>query len=162
MKRALFALAIAGCSAAYTPPSIPHQRAALVHMIRAEEAAARQCTGTAQWLARGGQRFMLDPGAQADRLAELCIKAIIPARDALYQATQAADPWSAESSERIACAARAVGASLETIRGALVVAGSPIPETMRDGLTLAAELSDGSTCDPRYPTTTVTVLERPR
>lgn len=157
MRIFTLALAFVGCVTAPAPvaPDRAHQRAVLVHLGYAFRAAAVQCTKHAQWL--GGKQFDFGAAQRADELALVCTRALEPVRDALYFASEAADPWSAEADAKIACAGRATELGLSRVRSAFVLGGVRVPELVDDGIELGAEIGARAKCDPLHPTTEVSV-----
>lgn len=162
MTRFPFLLAfMTACSSVRGPHDAAHSRAALLHMATALKTAAIQCTAQAKWLSSENTKFGSQSESIAEGLASVCMRNLIPARDAVYAAAEQADPWTAASSGAIACAAKTTDRSLTNIRYAVVLAGGQVPSLVDDGILLGKEYGAGATCDPESPTTTVLVEARP-
>lgn len=159
MKRAVvIGCLLAGCT--HSRPTIAPEngRAAVLELAVAVRAAAEQCSANAAYLAR------LDDG-RAQRLADACVAALIPARDAVAFGAADVDPWTRGSSEVVGCMALTTRDALEHVREAFIAAGFPeLPAMMRDGLAVSHRLASAAPdwCDPRHPTARTSVFIDPR
>lgn len=153
--RRTFLLSLAfvlSCSTPAVSPDHARARASLVYLSTGVRTAAKVCTVAAQHMSR---RYPV----QATELSETCVRALIPARDAVVFAIVAADPWIADAGAQTACAGKAVALAMRTVAASLDLAGERVPPVMQDAVLIGDELGGGAlpACDPLHPTTTVTV-----
>jgi hypothetical protein len=95
--------------------------------------------------------------ASSDVLFDYCVNTLIPARDAVHFADEAANPWwSPRAGSKIACAGKATAEAL-TALCAPVHCG----EQVKDTLVIATELGESAdrACDPKHPTTEISFTE---
>jgi hypothetical protein len=146
-----------------TPKSEPidetRARGSVIQMGYAVQAAAEHCTAHARWMAK----FGAEQEANADRLFEVCVNVLIPARDAVFFAFNQIDPWTSKSGAVVGCVGKSVHGSLDRLRDTFVRWQVKQPPLMLDGIRVAtwAEQWAQSSCDPEHPTTTVDMFEDP-
>ncbi len=137
------AVALAGCTYAAPAPLDPVARgAALDGLDVAVRVAARECTVNAQAL-------------QSDALFDTCVRALIPARDAVHFVAPNVDA-------SIGCAGKAVRVALERVRDAFDARGLSTT-SLRRGIYLGSSVERYAlpTCDPLHPTTSTTLYVDP-
>lgn len=148
----VIALCVFGCTPPRAPLAAAEGRGAVLQLHIAVRAAAVQCAADVQFIAQRDR-------AAAQRLADECVDALIPAQDAVTFAVNDVDPWTRESEGVVGCMALAARVALERVNAAFTMGGFAVPETMTDGLIVSRRIAERAPawCDPRRPTTRVTV-----
>lgn len=133
-------------------------RASVVHMGFSVQAAARRCSAQAQWL-----EGFSDQQGNAERLYNLCVQRLIPARDALLFAVEEIDPWTVRSQDVVGCTGKTVRVALEALRADFRTWQVDEPAIMSDGIQVGgwAEQYARPECDPLHAPTRVKVFEDP-
>lgn len=145
---ALTSLTVMACSSPPKLPTADQARNGLQHLDDAVTRAAEECTQAS--------RTMTDELA-AEKLVDICVNVLIPARDAVHFAKEAADPWfSPGATQKIACAAKATATSLYALCTQVKCS-----DILKELAAVAADLGKAADakCDPRHPTTEVTMIE---
>lgn len=158
----LYAIGLAVAASCLPPPrralDPADGRASVVEMGFAVQIAAEQCTANARHLQRIDER-------RSQALFDDCVRALIPARDAVRFVLPDVEPWTSKSAAAVACTGKAVRTALERVRELFIAAGyaGPIPDVMQDGITIGrrVEPSALSSCDPLHPTTRTTTYIDP-
>lgn len=160
----LLAVLVAGtvvaCARHAPPPLAPEEgRAGVIVFGFAIQAAALQCSANARHLS------VVDEG-RGLALADSCVRALVPARDAAAFILPDIDPWTDRSQEATGCAAKAVRFGLERVERSFLDAGytGRLPAAMSDGIRAGRRLEVYAleSCDPLAPTTRLSVFIDPR
>lgn len=160
---ALLVMMVACLPGASTPKREPidetRGRGSVIQMSYAVQAAAEQCTAHCRWMAKFGE----EQERNAERLFDVCVNRLIPARDAVFFALDGVDPWTAKSSAIVGCVGKSVRLSLLQLHETFSAWRVKQPPLMRDGINVGtwAEQWAEASCDPEHPTTTVDVYEDP-
>ena len=153
------AVFLTACTAAPRPPLDPTAaRASVVELTYSVQATAEQCSANARHLAR------ID-ALRSEAMFDACVKALIPARDAVIFALPDVEPWSPRSAAAIGCAAKTVRLGIEGVRAAFSEQGytGPIPALMQDGIIIGQRLEPwaDASCDPLHPTSRTSTFVDP-
>lgn len=134
-------------------------RGSLMQMAFGVTAAAEQCTAHARWL----ESFGGEQEQNAERLFNVCVNRLGPARDAVVFAADDIDPWTPRSGAVIGCTGKTVHLAMQKLNDDFALWRVKVPNLMVDAIKVAtwAEQWAEVDCDPEHPRTRVQMFEDP-